>query len=60
MTAGSLFPTEAFNDLLVANQREALAKDVARFRAYPLLQKGVSVAGAVYNMSARRLEPVDC
>lgn len=44
----------------VSNQREALAEDVARIRAYPLLQKDVSVAGAIYNVSTGQLEPVDC
>ena len=44
----------------VSNQREALTEDVARIRAYPLLQKGVSVAGAIYNVSTGQLEPVDC
>jgi len=44
----------------VSNQREALAEDVARIRSYPLLQKGVSVAGAIYNVSTGQLEPVDC
>jgi carbonic anhydrase len=44
----------------VADQRAALAEDVARIRSYPLLQKGVSVAGAIYNVSTGRLEPVDC
>ena len=44
----------------VSNQREALAEDVARIRTYPLLQKGVSVAGAIYNVSTGQLEPVDC
>ena len=44
----------------VSNQRAALAEDVARIRAYPLLQKGVSVAGAIYNVSTGQLEPVDC
>ena len=44
----------------VADQRAALAEDVARIRSYPLLQKGVSVAGAVYNVSTGQLEPVDC
>ena len=44
----------------VSNQREALAEDVARIRAYPLLQTGVSVAGAIYNVSTGQLEPVDC
>jgi carbonic anhydrase len=44
----------------VSNQRAALAEDVARIRSYPLLQKGVSVAGAIYNVSNGQLEPVDC
>ena len=44
----------------VSNQRDALAEDVARIRTYPLLQKGVSVAGAIYNVSTGQLEPVDC
>ena len=44
----------------VSNQREALAEDVARIRSYPLLQKGVSVAGAIYNVLSGQLEPVDC
>ena len=44
----------------VSNQRQALTEDVARIRSYPLLQKGVSVAGAIYDVSSGRLEPVDC
>ena len=44
----------------VADQGAALAEDVARIRSYPLLQKGVSVAGAIYNVSTGQLEPVDC
>ena len=44
----------------VSNQREALAEDVARIRAYSLLQKGVSVAGAIYNVSTGQIEPIDC
>jgi carbonic anhydrase len=44
----------------VSNQREALAEDVTRIRSYQLLQKGVSVAGAIYNVSTGQLEPVDC
>jgi carbonic anhydrase len=43
----------------VSNQRQALTEDVARIRSYPLLQKGVSVAGAIYNVSTGQLEPVD-
>ena len=44
----------------VSNQRVALAEDVARIRSYPLLQKGVSVAGAIYNVSTGKLEPINC
>ena len=44
----------------VSNQRQVLTEDVARIRSYPLLQKGVSVAGAIYNVSTGQLEPVDC
>jgi carbonic anhydrase len=43
-----------------SNQQEALVEDVARIRSFPLLQKGVSVAGAIYNVSTGQLEPVDC
>ena len=44
----------------VSNQRAALAIDVKSIREYPLLQRGVSVAGAIYNVSTGKLEPVDC
>ena len=44
----------------VSDQRAALAIDVTRIRTYPLLQKGVSVAGAIYSVSTGQLEPVDC
>jgi carbonic anhydrase len=44
----------------VSDQRSALAIDVTRIRTYPLLQKGVSIAGAIYNVSTGQLEPVDC
>ena len=44
----------------VSDQRAALAIDVTRIRTYPLLQKGVSVAGAIYNVSTGHLEPVNC
>jgi len=44
----------------VSDQRAALAIDVARIRSYPLLQKGVSVAGVIYSVSTGQLEPVDC
>lgn len=44
----------------VSDQHDALAEDVARIRSYPLLQKGVSVAGAIYNVSTGQLEPINC
>ncbi len=44
----------------VSDQRAALAIDVTRIRSYPLLQKGVLVAGAIYDVSTGKLEPVDC
>jgi carbonic anhydrase len=44
----------------VLNQREALVTDVTRVRSYPLLREGVTVGGAIYNVSTGALEPVDC
>jgi carbonic anhydrase len=43
-----------------SNQRESLVEDVARIRSYPLIHTGVSVAGAIYNVSTGQLEPIDC
>jgi carbonic anhydrase len=44
----------------VSDQRVALAIDVKSIREYPLLQRGVSVAGAIYNVSTGKIEPIDC
>ena len=44
----------------VSDQRAALQIDVNRIRQYPLLQRGVSVAGAIYNVSTGKIEPIDC
>ena len=44
----------------VSDQREALMVDVSRLRTYPLLKNGVTVAGAIYNVSTGRLKPIDC
>ena len=44
----------------VSDQREALMVDVSRLRSYPLLKTGVTVAGAIYNVSTGKLEPIDC
>ena len=44
----------------VSDQREALMVDVSRLRSYPLLKTGVTVAGAIYNVTTGHLEPIDC
>jgi carbonic anhydrase len=44
----------------VSDQRAALALDVTRIRSFPLLQKGVTVGGVIYNVTTGALEPVDC
>ena len=44
----------------VSDQREALIVDVSRLRSYPLFKTGVTVAGAIYNVSTGQLEPIDC
>ena len=44
----------------VENQRDALAYDVTRIRSYPLLQSGVVVGGAIYDVATGTLEPIDC
>ena len=44
----------------VSDQRKALTTDVTRIRSYPLLRKGVTVGGAIYNVTTGALEPLDC
>ena len=44
----------------VRDMREALAVDVTRIRAFPLLPATVVVAGAIYDVHTGRLEPVEC
>ncbi len=43
----------------VPNQQEALAKDVTRIRAYPLLPRQLVVAGAIYDVHTGVLHPID-
>ena len=43
----------------VADQSAALAIDLIRLRSYPLLRKGVVVAGAIYNVATGVLEIQD-
>ena len=40
----------------VSDQRAALEMDVNRIREYPLLQRGVSVAGAIYHVENGHLD----
>ena len=44
----------------VSDQRAALTLDVTRIRSFPLLQKGVTVGGVIYDVATGALEPVDC
>ena len=44
----------------VMEQRAALITDVTRIRSYPLLRTGVSVAGAIYDVTTGVLQPLDC
>ena len=44
----------------VVDQRDALEYDVTRIRSYPLLQSGVVVGGAIYDVATGKLEPIDC
>jgi carbonic anhydrase len=41
------------------DQRAALAQDLVRIRAFPLLPAGLLVGGAVYDVRTGRLDPVD-
>ena len=44
----------------VSDQVGALKIDVQRIRAYPLIRKGVTVAGAIYDVSNGSITPIDC
>ena len=44
----------------VSDQKKALTPDVTRIRSYPLLRDGVTVGGAIYNVTTGALEPLDC
>ncbi len=43
----------------VSDHRAALITDLTRIRSYPLLRKGVVVAGAIYDVVTGVLEPLD-
>jgi carbonic anhydrase len=42
------------------DQLGALAKDVNRVRSYPLLNQGVVVGGAIYDVKTGSVTPIDC
>lgn len=44
----------------VSDQIGALRTDVQRIRSYPLIKKGISVAGAIYDVSNGSITPIDC
>jgi carbonic anhydrase len=52
--------TRALEFRTTRDQKAALAIDVNRIRAYPLLRDGVTVAGAIYDVTTGTILPVDC
>lgn len=44
----------------VSDQKKGLVTDVIRIRSYPLLRDGVTVGGAIYNVTSGAIEPLDC
>ena len=52
--------TRALEFRTTRDQEGALAIDVNRIRAYPLLREGVTVAGAIYDVKTGTIVPVDC
>jgi carbonic anhydrase len=44
----------------VADQQQALIEDVQKVRSYHLLNTGVAVGGAIYDVATGKITPVDC
>jgi len=44
----------------VNDQIKALVEDVNRVRSYPLLNEGVAVGGAIYDVTNGKITPIDC
>jgi carbonic anhydrase len=44
----------------VADQEQALIQDVQKVRSFKLLNSGVSVGGAIYDVTTGKITPVDC
>ena len=57
--AESGLDTRSMEFRTVVDQVSALITDIQRIRSFPLLPPGLVVAGAVYDVSTGRLEPVD-
>ena len=57
--ADSGVDTRSLEFRVIEDQKAALAYDVNRVRAFPLIQSDVVVGGAIYNVYTGRLEPVD-
>ncbi len=45
---------------IVSDITQALISDVNRVRKYPLLNDGVVVGGAIYDVTSGKITPVDC
>ena len=52
--------TSALEFKTVVDQKEALIEDVKLVRSYQLLNTGVSVGGAIYDVTTGKITPVDC
>ena len=52
--------TSALEFKTVVDQKEALINDVKLVRSYQLINTGVSVGGAIYDVTTGKITPVDC
>ena len=52
--------TRSLNFGIVSDITQALITDVNRVRKYPLLNDGVVVGGAIYDVTSGKITPVDC
>ena len=58
--AASGMDTRAIEIRTIRDQIAALETDVTRIRAFPLLNPGVVVGGALYDVLTGRLQPIPC
>ena len=52
--------TRSLNFGIISDQAKALITDVNLVRKYPLLNDGVVVGGAIYDVTTGKLTPIDC